>query len=82
MVSFGTINLNGRIKLTEKRLSDIENLLIYSHSSIDFPRLVNKKNVRTHKVAPNYYLKNSGFCDDGRYPEVASAVFYKSKKRE
>ncbi|OQX96503.1 hypothetical protein B6I21_00820 [candidate division KSB1 bacterium 4572_119] len=71
-VSFGIVKLaNGHI--TEKRIDQIESLLIYSH---DFDHLLNKQKLNELKVTEPYIILNSGYRTP-LYKEIHFGIFAK-----
>lgn len=71
MVSLG--NLDGEYSDTE--LSNIESLLIYSHTNDDFSFIKNKQCSLTHNVIKNYRIENKGWCAEQMYRTVAYGLF-------
>ena len=75
MVSLG--NLSNQ-ELTPTQLSNVESLLIYSHTHDDFSYIKNKQCSLTHNVIKNYRITNRGFRQEGMYQTVAYGLFVKS----
>jgi hypothetical protein len=75
-VSFGAFESWDR-KPTKLLIDKVESLLIYAHSSEDFPDMTNRSNSWSHGVKRAYLITNIGFRKDRMYKEISMGVFYK-----
>jgi len=75
MVSFGNLTEEQKLKPTE--LSNVESLLIYSHTHDDFSYIKNKQCSLSHNVIKNYRITNKGWLEEGMYKVVAYGLFVK-----
>ncbi|MBV6640758.1 MAG: hypothetical protein KI791_08570 [Cyclobacteriaceae bacterium] len=64
-----------REKNRERMIDDLESMLIYSHSY--HLKFKNKKNIGSHRIMFEYYLRNSGFIKEGMLRELSYGMFYK-----
>lgn len=62
---------------TSTQISNIESLLIYSHSNEDFTHIKNKQCSLSHSVIKNYRITNKGWRADKMYSIVAYGLFAK-----
>ncbi|RFZ91224.1 hypothetical protein D0C36_20015 [Mucilaginibacter conchicola] len=76
LVSFGNLSEEQKLKPTE--LSNVESLLIYSHTHDDFSYIKNKQCSLSHNVIKNYRIINSGWREEGMYKIVAYGLFVRS----
>jgi len=75
LVSFG--NLDNGDDYKDSQLTDVESLLIYSHTHEDFAFMKNIQCRLNHKVISNYRITNKGWRDEGMYQTVAYGLFVK-----
>jgi hypothetical protein len=68
-------NITEEKKRKPKMISDIESLLIHSHSDERFPYLVNKQCTLSHNVIKNYLITNKGWRKEKSYKAVGYGLF-------
>ena len=73
MVSLG--NLSDSHNLKKDELGNVESLLIYSHTTPDFPHMKNKQCRLNHNVIKNYQIRSKGWLEDHMYRVVAYGLF-------
>jgi hypothetical protein len=62
---------------TSMQISNVESLLIYSHTHDDFSDIKNKQCRLNHNVIENYRIINKGWREENMYQIVAYGLFVK-----
>jgi len=75
LISLG--NLEDGEDYTKEQLSNVESLLIYSHTHDDFSYMKNVQCRLNHNVIENYRITNKGWRGEGMYHTVAYGLFVK-----
>jgi len=74
MVSQGNLEAS----YTDTELSNIESLLIYSHTNDDYSYIKNKQCSLSHNVIKNYRIENKGWVGENMYRTVAYGLFVRN----